>query len=118
MKDDRIHTDSEFPRDRDPLSLSDEEMKKVKSVLEKMLEMGIGAVYGVEDEGIPDAVVDCEARIHHCRAVCCTYRFALTKDEVCRGRISYDASHPFFMNRDEDGYCSHLDRHTFTCTIW
>jgi len=84
----------------------------------KTLEMGIGVVYGQEDEGIPDAVVDCDARLQQCRSICCTFQFALTKEEVQKGKIKYDPKRPFFIARDEDGYCPHLDRQTLKCTIW
>lgn len=113
-----INRDKEFSDDPDYLALSDEEKQRIVSVMEKMLKMGIGAVYGLEDEDVPDADVDCEERIRQCNAICCTYTFALTKEEVQKGRIKHDAARPFFIARDADGYCPHLDRSTIKCTVW
>jgi Fe-S-cluster containining protein len=86
--------------------------------MNKMLEMGITAVYGREEEGIPDTVLNCDLRLDKCRARCCTYTFALTKEEVMKGLIRYDPARPFFIARDSDGYCAHLDRTTLECTAW
>lgn len=104
--------------DPDFIALSDEEKDRLVRVMEKMLEMGICAVYGEEDEGVPDANVNCSSRIKDCKAVCCTFRFALTKDEVQKGFIKHDTKRPFFIARDKDGSCPHLDRSTLKCLIW
>ena len=44
--------------------------------------------------------------------------FALTKDEVGLGRIMYNTDRPYFIARDPDGYCPHLERETFSCRVW
>ncbi len=103
---------------KDYLDISHEEDKRIAPIIEKMLEMGMGAVYGQEDEGVPDAYVDCEANIRHCKAICCTFNFALTKKEVQKGHIKHNTRRPFFIARDSDGYCPHLDRDTLQCNIW
>lgn len=103
---------------QDYIFLSEEEDKKLSSLIKKMLEMGMGAVYGIEDAGIPDAEVQCEERMKECRAKCCTFQFALTKEEVKQGRIQYNTKRPYFIARDMDGYCPHLDRETLICTVY
>ena len=111
--------DEDFKDDPDYQSLSREEKLRIVSVLEKMMDMGIGAVYGDEDEDVPDADVPCEKVIHQCKAKCCTFIFALTRDEVETGKIKYNEKKPFFIARDEsDGYCPHLDRSSFACEVW
>lgn len=98
--------------------IPDEEMKRLVSAMMKTLEMGIGAVYGEEDDGLPDAEVDCHARLQQCKAKCCTFQFALTREEVQRGRIQYDSKRPYFIAWETDGYCPHLNRDTLACAIW
>jgi hypothetical protein len=100
------------------INIPEEELERIVSAMMKTLEMGICAVYGDEDDDVPDAAVDCESRLPECRAKCCTYHFALTKDEVRRGIIKHDPKRPFFIARDEDGYCPHLNRTTLRCRVW
>jgi len=108
------------PKTDDPdwAGIPPEQREKILSLMQKMMEMGICAVYGQEEEGLPDAVVHCEANIRSCKAMCCTLQFALTKEEVQKKIYKHNPSRPFFMARDEDGYCPHLDRGTLRCTIW
>ena len=98
--------------------ITDEEKEKLLLLVQKMLGMGICAVYGQEDEGLPDACLDCETNLKWCRAICCTFQFALTKEEVQKGHLKYNPSRPFFIARDTDGYCPHLERGTMRCTVW
>jgi len=104
--------------DLQSLPLPEEEKQRLLSALRKMVEMGIAAVYGREDEGVPDAAVDCSPRLGDCRARCCTLVFALTKEEVAKGLIRHNPTRPFFIARDADGYCPHLDRNTLRCVVW
>jgi hypothetical protein len=113
MKDDLNYTG-----DRQQKQISDQERQRILSVMNKMLEMGIGAVYGQEEEGLPDAVVDCRRRIQECMAACCTLTFALTRDEIQKGYIRHNLKKPFFISRSADGYCTHLDRDTMECMVW
>ena len=101
----------------DLLPLSEEERAKILSVALERMVMIDGKVYGLEDETEPDTEVGCEARIKSCRALCCTYAFALTQEEAGKGFIKYNAERPFYIARDPDGYCSHLDRVNFKCSI-
>ena len=76
--------------------LSEEERQRLQSAVRAMVELGMGAAYGVEEPGEPDADVDCSARLSKCRAVCCTMHFALTKQEVADGRILHNTQRPYF----------------------
>ena len=118
MKNSQNDIYKDLSDDPDFLSLSDKEKGKLVSIMERMLEMGIGAVYGVEEEGEPDADVNCTERIKYCKAVCCTFTFALTKEEVQKRHIKHNTQRPFFIARDDDKYCPHLNRNTFQCSIW
>ena len=98
--------------------IPEEEKERLLHLIRRMMEMGMGAVYGQEDEGLPDADVDCEANLKSCRAKCCTFQFALTKDEVKKGIFKHNQSRPFFIARDADGYCPHLERGSLKCAVW
>jgi len=99
-------------------ALSPEQRERLVAVMEKMLEMGVCAVYGDESDDAPDSPWECSGYLHRCQAKCCTFTFALTKDEVERGVIRHNRDRPFFIARDGDGYCPHLDRTTLRCLVW
>src|SRR4030042_6442885 len=100
------------------LILSEEEKAYIKKMLERLMELGIGVVYGDEDDTEETVLMNCEARKELCRAVCCSFIFALTKEETNKGTIKWNPKRPFFIARDEDGYCPHLDRESLMCKIW
>jgi Fe-S-cluster containining protein len=99
------------------LPISEEEKDRLVSILKKTMELGLAAVYSQEDSE-SDAVVDCQSRLTWCRSICCTFNFALTKDEVKRGLIKHDPDRPFFIASDKDGYCPHLERGILRCSVW
>ena len=114
MKDELRNTESDDPEE--PV-IPEEQREKILSLMQKMMEMNICAVYGQEDEGVPDATVDCGSNLKWCRAICCTFQFALTKEEVRKGYLRHNLSRPFFIARDEDGYCPHLKRDSLRCRM-
>lgn len=118
MNDFLKELDDDFKDDPDYQKLSHDEKSRIIRVLEKMMEMGIGAVYGDEEEGVPDIDVPCDELLPQCQAKCCSFIFALTKDEVKQGRIKFNKKRPFFIARDGDGFCPHLDRRSLHCRIW
>lgn len=65
----------------------------------------------------PNSEVDCEARYHLCHARCCSFTFALSKQDVEEGKVLWEIEDPYVIRHEEDGYCSHLDRDTFFCSI-
>jgi Fe-S-cluster containining protein len=62
-------------------------------------------------------VIDCENRVHLCKAACCHLRFALSRQDVEEGVVEWDFSHPYFIAQDESGCCRHLDQSALRCTI-
>ncbi len=56
------------------------------------------------DRGHPDVEVDCAARVHICKTVCCRFKLALTREEVERG-LKFDIDNPYIMRKGSDGYC-------------
>lgn len=64
------------------------------------------------------ADVDCETRIHLCKATCCHLPFALSKQDVREGVVRWDLEQPYLIDHGEDGCCSHLDHYSASCTIY
>ena len=64
------------------------------------------------------AKVDCENRIHLCRAACCRLSFSLSGQDVDEGIVRWNMGQPYLISHKEDGYCSHLDRESLTCSIY
>ena len=94
-----------------------------KRLVEKFAEQGIGVValqefeqdkYDYDEE----AVIDCESRLHLCRAACCRLELALSRQDVEEGIVQWDLSRPYLIAREADGYCRHLERATCRCTVW
>jgi len=110
--------DEDFKDDPDYQQISKEEKLRIIHVMNKMMDMGMAAVYGDESSNEPDADVPCGKVIKQCKARCCTFIFALTKEEVKLGLIKTNPDKPYFIARDEDKYCPHLDRESLACGVW
>ncbi len=61
--------------------------------------------------------IDCENRLHLCKARCCTFRFFLTKQDLKEGAAEWDYGNPYWIKQENDGYCTHIDRQTLFCKI-
>jgi Fe-S-cluster containining protein len=64
------------------------------------------------------AVLDCENRLHLCKAACCKLPFALSKEDVEEGTVRWDLGKPYLIAHGEDGYCVHLDREQHCCGVY
>jgi Fe-S-cluster containining protein len=100
----------------------DERKKEVgERLVRKFTESGIGLMY--QDPEYDkytfdhEAHLDCLSRLHICKAICCKFPFALSKQDVEEGIIRWDFGRPYVIAHGEDGYCVHLDRETFRCTV-
>ena len=63
--------------------------------------------------------IDCENRIHLCKAACCRMRFPLSPQDLEEGIVKWDLPRPYVIARGPDGYCSHLERGgSGGCTIY
>jgi Fe-S-cluster containining protein len=62
--------------------------------------------------------VDCAARLHVCRAVCCRLHFALTSREVESAKVRWDLGQPYRIRQDTNGVCVHNDPETHDCGIY
>lgn len=43
--------------------------------------------------------------------------FALSRQDVDEGVIKWEFGRPYMIAHGEDGYCVHLDRDTYKCTV-
>lgn len=65
-----------------------------------------------------EVTIDCESRIHLCKAACCRLRFELSPEEVRGGVVRWDPAQPYANACGDDGACVHLDRDLARCTIY
>jgi Fe-S-cluster containining protein len=90
-------------------------------LVQKFADSGIGLMY--QDQEFDkyafeqEAKVDCEACLHICKAACCKMPFALSKQDVDEGIIQWEFGRPYMIAHGEDGYCIHLDRNTYQCSV-
>jgi len=62
--------------------------------------------------------IDCGARMHICKAVCCRLDFALTVAEVEKAEIKWDLGRPYFIRHGADGRCIHNDHGSCGCNVY
>jgi Fe-S-cluster containining protein len=72
--------------------------------------------HDVDDQ--PDIVVDCDARMHVCQAVCCKLKFPLSVTEVDEGHVKWDIGHPYIIRHESSGLCTHNDAKSGHCGIY
>jgi len=101
-----------------------DERKKIvgKRLVAKFAEQGMGVVALQDPEQDKytfdkEVEIDCMSRIHICHAVCCRLDFALSKQDVEEGILKWNLGRPYMIAKDADGYCRHLDRNTYRCTV-
>ena len=66
----------------------------------------------------PEVLVDCDARMHVCHAVCCKLKFPLNTPEVESGVVKWDIGHPYIIRQESNGCCTHNDPATGHCGIY
>jgi Fe-S-cluster containining protein len=100
----------------------DERKKQVaERLVKRFVESGIGLMYQDPEYDKytfdKEADVDCESRLDTCKAICCKLPFALSKQDVEEGIIRWEFGRPYLIAHGDDGYCVHLDRNTYKCTV-
>jgi hypothetical protein len=101
--------------------LDERKTEVAKRLAKKTAEKGVGVLlqepeydkYTFEGE----AKIDCENRVHLCKAACCRLPFALSKQDIREGVVHWDLSQPYIIAQEKDGYCTHLERSCQRCTI-
>lgn len=107
--------------------LSFEELDERKALVaerlvKKFVKSGLGIMYQESEEDkyafSCEAQVDCQNRLPICKAICCKFPFALSRQDVEEGMIRWEFGRPYLIAHDEEGYCVHIDRNTCQCTIY
>jgi Fe-S-cluster containining protein len=62
--------------------------------------------------------IDCEARVHLCKAACCRLTFALSKEDVEESVVRWDLGRPYMIAQTSDRRCVHLDGATHACGVY
>ncbi len=62
--------------------------------------------------------VNCDERMHICKAVCCKLTFALNAEEVEGGEIRWDLGRPYMIRQKPSCYCTHNNPKDKKCTIY
>jgi Fe-S-cluster containining protein len=62
--------------------------------------------------------VNCEERLHVCKAICCKLDFALNAEEIEEGHIRWDMGRPYFIRHEANGFCTHLNMKTKGCGVY
>jgi hypothetical protein len=101
--------------------LDERKREVVKRLTKKNSDQGIGVLlqdpeydkYTFEGE----AKIDCETRVHLCKAACCRLPFALSKQDIREGVIHWDLGQPYIIAQEKDGYCTHLERGSCRCSV-
>jgi Fe-S-cluster containining protein len=67
---------------------------------------------------MPNSGVDCTALMPLCNARCCSLTFSLTTQDLDEGRVLWEATTPYVIRHEADGYCSHVDRNSGGCGVY
>jgi len=90
-------------------------------VEKRFLSKGMGVVLQEPDQDKyafqAEAHVDCENRVHLCKAACCRMIFPLSRQDIAERIIMWDLESPYLIAQTEDGYCRHLDRTGCRCKV-
>jgi len=101
--------------------LDERRWQVAERLVREFAESGLGLTYQGPEYGKytfdKEADVDCESRLDTCKAVCCKLPFALSKQDVEEGIIRWEFGRPYLIAHGGNGYCVHLDRNTYKCTV-
>jgi len=101
--------------------LDDRKKQVAQRLVQKFVESGMGLMYQDPEHDKytfeHEADVDCLSRLPVCKAVCCKLPFALSRQDVEEGIIRWEFGRPYLIAHGADGYCVHLDRDTYRCTV-
>lgn len=100
----------------------DERKKQVaERLVRRFAESGMGLMY--QDPEYDKykfehaACVDCQGQLEVCKATCCKLPFALSRQDVEEGIVRWEFGRPYLIAHGTDGYCVHVNRETFQCTV-
>jgi hypothetical protein len=115
----------ELATERGLLSMEEIEARKQavgKRLAKRFLDKGMGVEIqdSKEDKYAFNgtAQIDCENRIHLCKAACCRMHFPLSQQDLQERVVRWDLSRPYVIAHDGHGYCTHLEHGSCRCTIY
>ena len=62
--------------------------------------------------------IDCESRIHLCKAKCCSFNFPLSFQDLDEGTVKWDYARPYMIRKKPNGYCIHHEASTGRCGVY
>lgn len=102
-----------------------EERKKVVAdrLTRRFLEKGMGMVVQESEEEDKYTFnshvrIDCEGRLHLCKASCCKMHFALSRQDLAEGFVHWNLGSPYIIAQGQDGYCTHLGSVGCQCAVY
>ncbi|PSB17950.1 YkgJ family cysteine cluster protein [Phormidesmis priestleyi ULC007] len=66
---------------------------------------------------VQTAKIDCENRVHLCKAACCKMVFPLSRQDIEEGVIRWELNKPYVIAKGADGYCHQVDRTSLGCCV-
>jgi Fe-S-cluster containining protein len=64
-----------------------------------------------------EVLIDCAARLHLCRAACCSFRFYLSSQDLDEGIVKWDYGNPYWVRQRDGGYCHHCRPGDLSCDV-
>lgn len=91
------------------------EMKENGETLHAGIALRMDGAHAATDHFVP---VNCNERMHICKAICCKLSFALSASEIDSGKVKWDLGRPYFIRHEKNGYCTHLNENKKCCTVY
>lgn len=67
---------------------------------------------------ILDPGINCDERLHICKAACCRLSFALSLSDLEVGKVKWDFGKPYYIRHTASGHCVHLDQGSCHCGVY
>ena len=80
------------------------------------IESRIADKYAIPPDELPE--IDCASRYHLCRAACCALQFPLSLQDLDEGVVRWELGRPYRNRQGTDGYCVHMERGSFRCSVY
>lgn len=103
---------------KEEITRATEEIRKEMQEKGELAHAGVGIRIDKSDESRKEVPVNCDERIHICKAICCKLNFALSVEEIESGKIKWDLGQPYFIRHEKNGYCAHMDTKNHRCGIY
>jgi len=105
------------------LSLQDFESRK-KLRAEQMMSAALTEWEGAEvlsDDTdkyrVKETLIDCDQRMHLCKAACCRLDFFLSRQDLEEGVVRWDVGRPYAIGKRADGWCTHCAPGSKKCEV-